>query len=176
MWGGGLGEGQLEGQRIVKLDASQRTKDQADRLRDYFIKRGSIINKERYEELCLKELSKKLDELAKSYPKLTRGPTLVQNLEGRQSYIHLRGSFRDRGVDVEPGTPAVLHPLPADEKPNRLTLARWLVAEDNPLTARVTVNRAWQELFGRGIVFTSDDFGRQGEKPSHPELLDWLAT
>ena len=176
VWGGGLGEGQLEGQRIVKLDASQRTKDQADRLRDYFIKRGSIINKERYEELCLKELSKKLDELAKSYPKLTRGPTLVQNLEGRQSYIHLRGSFRDRGVDVEPGTPAVLHPLPADEKPNRLTLARWLVAEDNPLTARVTVNRAWQELFGRGIVFTSDDFGRQGERPSHPELLDWLAT
>ncbi len=142
----------------------------------YFIKRGSIINKERYEELCLKELSKKLDELAKPYPKLTRGPTLVENLEGRQSYIHLRGSFRDRGIDVEPGTPAVLHPLPADEKPNRLTLARWLVAEDNPLTARVTVNRAWQELFGRGIVFTSDDFGRQGEKPSHPELLDWLAT
>ena len=176
VWGGGLGEGQLEGQRIVRLDPSRRTKDQADRLRNYFIKRGSIIDKERYDELKLKELSEKLDELAKSYPKLSRAPTLVENPHGRQSYIHLRGSFRNRGIEVAPGTPAVLHPLPADPKPNRLTLARWLVADDNPLTARVTVNRAWQELFGRGIVFTSDDFGRQGEKPSHPELLDWLAT
>ena len=176
VWGGGLGEGQLEGQRIVNLDPSRRTKDQAGRLRDYFIKYGSIIDKERYEELKLKELSGKLAELAKSYPKLTRAPTLVENPRGRRTYIHLRGNFRNHGIEVEPGAPAVLHPLRADPKPNRLTLARWIVADGNPLTARVTVNRAWQELFGRGIVFTSDDFGRQGEKPSHPELLDWLAT
>ena len=94
----------------------------------------------------------------------------------RETYIHLRGDFLTQGKVVVPGTPAVFPPLPQGLPPNRLTLARWLVDPANPLTARVTVNRFWERCFGTGLVKTSEDFGRQGESPSHPELLDWLAT
>ncbi len=94
----------------------------------------------------------------------------------RETYIHLRGDFLTKGKVVVPGTPAVFPPLPQGLPPNRLALARWLVDPANPLTARVTVNRFWERCFGTGLVKTSEDFGRQGESPSHPELLDWLAT
>lgn len=93
----------------------------------------------------------------------------------RKSTIFMRGNFREPGKEVQPGTPAVLHRMP-EGPPNRLTLARWLVSRDNPLVARVTVNRWWAELFGRGIVGTVEDFGIKGEQPTHPELLDWLAV
>lgn len=93
----------------------------------------------------------------------------------RETYIHLRGDFLAKGKVVTPGVPEFLPPLPADAPLNRLTLARWLVSPENPLTARVTVNRLWERFFGIGLVQTSEDFGRQGETPSHPELLDWLA-
>lgn len=96
--------------------------------------------------------------------------------EPRPTHIHLRGDFLSKGPQVTPGVPAMLHPLPQDAPPNRLALARWLVDPANPLVARVTVNRYWQGLFGTGLVATSEDFGRQGEAPSHPDLLDWLAT
>jgi hypothetical protein len=94
----------------------------------------------------------------------------------RETCVLLRGEYDKRGPRVEPGLPASLPPLPAGAPNNRLGFARWLVDPANPLTARVAVNRYWQMLFGTGIVKTADDFGAQGEAPSHPELLDWLAT
>jgi hypothetical protein len=93
----------------------------------------------------------------------------------RPTFIHNRGEFLQPTERVEPATLAVLPPLPADVPRNRLGFARWLVSAENPLTARVTVNRHWAAFFGRGIVRTVQDFGYQGERPSHPELLDWLA-
>lgn len=94
----------------------------------------------------------------------------------RQTHIFERGSYLAPGERVSTGTVDALHPFPKDAPPNRLGLAQWLVAADNPLVARVAVNRWWAELFGRGIVETLDDFGMQSAPPSHPDLLDWLAV
>jgi hypothetical protein len=96
--------------------------------------------------------------------------------EPRDMFIMLRGAYDKPGDKVTPGTPGFLPPMPADAPPNRLGLARWLVDPANPLTARVAINRYWQMYFGTGLVKTVDNFGSQGEAPSHPELLDWLAT
>jgi hypothetical protein len=90
--------------------------------------------------------------------------------------VLVKGNFLNKGDKVEPGVPAAFHPLTGDAEHNRLGLARWLVDRDNPLTARVAVNRFWAQLFGQGIVETEEDFGTQGTLPSHPELLDWLAV
>jgi hypothetical protein len=94
----------------------------------------------------------------------------------RTTYIHHRGEFTQLETKVSPGVLTFLNPLPPDAPLNRLTFAKWLVAPDNPLTARVQVNRQWAAFFGRGIVRTTEDFGYQGEPPTHPELLDWLAV
>jgi hypothetical protein len=88
----------------------------------------------------------------------------------------IRGDFLRRGVEVAPGTPAVLPELASSGKRSRLDLARWIVAPENPLTRRVLVNWIWQRYFGRGLVATLEDFGTQGQKPSHPELLDYLSS
>jgi hypothetical protein len=93
----------------------------------------------------------------------------------RPTFVHHRGEYLQVEDEVQPGVPSFLPSLPQGTTPNRLTFARWLVSEENPLTARVVVNRQWQAFFGRGIVRTLDDFGYQGEAPSHPELLDYLA-
>ncbi|MBA4190835.1 MAG: hypothetical protein C0467_22845 [Planctomycetaceae bacterium] len=94
----------------------------------------------------------------------------------RTTFRHHRGEFLQPKEAVEPGVPSWLPPLPKDAPANRLTFAKWLVSKENPLTARVTVNRHWHAFFGRGLVRTLDDFGYQGEAPTHPELLDWLAS
>lgn len=91
------------------------------------------------------------------------------------SFLFNRGDYTSLGQRVEPGVPGLLHPLDPELPPNRLGLAKWIVDPDNPLTARVTVNRFWAEIFGRGIVTTVEDFGIQSASPTHPELLDWLA-
>lgn len=101
---------------------------------------------------------------------------LRESAKPRVTHIQKRGDFLDLGEKVEPGTFAILHPFEVKGRPgNRLDLAKWLVAPENPLTARVVVNRMWQQYFGKGIVETENDFGLQGALPTHPELLDWLA-
>lgn len=95
--------------------------------------------------------------------------------QAKKAYVLQRGEYDKRGEEAPPVTPAFLSEFPASQPRNRLGLARWLTAPEHPLTARVTVNRIWQSLFGRGLVKTSEDFGSQGEKPLYPELLDYLA-
>jgi hypothetical protein len=107
----------------------------------------------------------------------SQAQVLTEHSPARPTHLLIRGDFLRPGASVEPGVPEVLPPLPAgDGPPNRLALAQWLVSPDNPLTPRVTVNRAWQTFFGRGLVDTSHDFGTQGSLPSHADLLDWLAS
>jgi hypothetical protein len=96
--------------------------------------------------------------------------------ERPSAYVRRRGTFTDKREKVYAGVPETLPPLADDQMPNRLGLARWIVQPDNPLTARVAVNHAWEQFFGRGLVETSEDFGTRGTPPTHPELLDWLAT
>jgi mono/diheme cytochrome c family protein len=113
----------------------------------------------------------------KKEPAITTTLVLQERATPRETYVHLGGDFLRKGKRVGPGVPSVLHALPASaaRTPNRLDLARWLVDPQNPLTARVVVNRYWQHYFGLGLVETENDFGTQGTPPSHPELLDWLA-
>lgn len=176
VWGGNLGEGQLEGAEIVKLDWSLRTSRQKDDLLDFALLRIARADAKMAEGLRLGELKSKLEKLKSEFPEATRAPIVRAAQTPRPTYMHLRGDFRDRGAAVRPASPACLPRWPATDQDPRLALARWIVSDDNPLTARVTVNRVWQEFFGRGLVRTSDDFGTRGERPSHPELLDWLAT
>ena len=114
--------------------------------------------------------------LRSARPKMTTTLVMRELPKPRQAYIHQQGDFTQRGEEVEPGTLAVLPPLPSAKDATRLDLARWLVSPENPLTPRVTVNRVWQRYFGTGLVETENDFGSQGSAPSHPELLDWLAA
>jgi hypothetical protein len=122
-------------------------------------------------------LEKQKANLQKRLNELDAGSSLVMKElpQPRMSSIFQRGEYTLPGEPITPGTPAILSPAD-DGPPNRLTLARWLVSRDNPLTARVTVNRWWAEIFGQGLVTTVEDFGIKGEPPTHPELLDWLAV
>ena len=125
----------------------------------------------------LKGMRKELSDLRRQRPKVLRTMIMRERPEPRPSYIHLGGDFTRKGAAVEPGTLAVLPPMDVKGPlATRLDFARWLVDRKNPLTPRVTVNRMWQEYFGKGIVATENDFGVMGDAPTHPELLDFLAS
>lgn len=164
-------------EKIIRLAPEQRTARQHKALTDYFVRNyGPDIEKDAAVSAKLKDARKKLDALDESFPALTQAQAIEDNPQPSATHIHLRGDYKQNGAEVYPDTPGFLPHLPPGVKPTRLSLAQWIVSPENPLTARVAVNRMWQELFGRGLVATSDDFGTQGDRPSHPALLDWLAT
>eukprot|EP00913_Durusdinium_trenchii_P023301 g21879.t1 len=121
----------------------------------------------------LRELTKKRDRFVEQIPTVM---VMQERKTRRPTFVLKRGEYDNRGEQVEPGVPASLSPWPKGAPENRLGFARWIVARENPLTARVAVNRFWQMFFGVGLVKTAEDFGSQGERPSHPALLDWLAV
>lgn len=163
------------GRAILLKAPADRTEREQAALVDYFAKSSSgAIGKETYDALKLKELSEKLKKLDDQYPRLSTLMTLANSRSQEPTHIRIRGNWADKGAEVHAATPASL-PVMGEFPRNRLGLAAWLISNENPLTPRVTVNRIWQELFGRGLVRTSEDFGAQGGRPTHPELLDWLA-
>ncbi len=122
--------------------------------------------------LALGKLEWQREKLESSFPTVM---VMAERPQRRDTFLLIRGAYDKPGEKVEPGVPSALPPLPAGETNNRLGLARWMTSRSNPLLARVTVNRFWQMYFGTGLVKTTEDFGQQGEWPSHPELLDWMA-
>lgn len=156
---------------IAALAQPKRTPEQQTAVVDYYVRN---IAKESATERT--RLTAATQELAAIKPVTV---PIMRDLDPKQrrvTKVQLRGNWQALGDDVKEATPAVFHPLPAKEPKNRLTMAKWLVSRDNPLTARVTVNRLWESLFGTGIVRSSEEFGSQGDLPFHPELLDWLAA
>jgi hypothetical protein len=124
----------------------------------------------------LKKLKTAITNHDKAAPSVSKAPTLALG-PARATHVMIRGDFLRKGVEVAPGTPAVFAPSRATpQAANRLDLAKWIVDPANPLARRVLANWVWQKYFGRGLVATAEDFGTQGEKPSHSELLDWLAS
>ena len=123
-----------------------------------------------------KEFNDQIEALWKQWPEGSTSLVVQAREEPRPTHLLKRGNFLKPGDEVAAGVPAFLHPLPANAKPDRLTFAKWVADKRSPTTARSFVNRVWQTYFGTGLVATSEEFGTQGEKPSHPELLDWLAV
>ncbi|WP_395753166.1 DUF1553 domain-containing protein [Prosthecobacter sp.] len=149
----------------------KRTPAQQQTVVDYFVR--NVSKASATERARLAAAGKELAAL-----KLVTVP-IMRDLDPKQrrvTKIQLRGNWQALGDEVSEGTPAAFNPLPKDAPRNRLTMAQWLVSRDNPLTARVAVNRLWESIFGTGIVRSSEEFGSQGELPFHPELLDWLAA
>ncbi len=155
---------------ILSIPVAARTKKQIEDLSTQFRANTPLLKRDR----------DRVEQVKKEIKAMGIVTALVmqeRQLSGRPStFFRERGSFLNQGEKVSAATPAVLQWAPENAPVNRLGLARWLVDENNPLTARATVNRFWEQVFGRGIVETSEDFGTQGERPAHPELLDWLAV
>ncbi len=163
-----------QARQIHLTPVADRTADQQQQLAIFFAKNFAASTASlRAEQAALQS------NLAKVKPD-TSVPVMrdLDSAAQRKTFIHLRGDYKSLGQEVQPGTPTVFHPLDVGSgaSANRLDLAKWLVDRKNPLTARVWVNRMWESLFGLGIVRTSEEFGAQGELPTHPELLDWLAV
>jgi hypothetical protein len=159
-------------QAILQVPTGKRTLVQTEDLEKFFKENDQVYQQR------LRDLDRFLETPSAQNPNQFTAMVLEERDTPRDTYVLIRGDFLKHGVKVSPDVPAVLPPL--DRKPgampNRLDLARWLVSSENPLTARVTVNRLWLRYFGRGLVKTAEDFGSQGESPSHPELMDWLAA
>ncbi|HEY2911548.1 MAG TPA: DUF1553 domain-containing protein, partial [Gemmataceae bacterium] len=158
--------GEIEG--FLTIAPDKLTENERDQLLHHWARVAPELKKARAE---IEELRKQLSKPATTLVLRERPADFL-----RPTHRHHRGEFLQPKEVVSPGVPAILPPLPEGQKPDRLTFARWLVSRDNPLAARVTVNRHWQSFFGRGIVRTTEDFGYQGEPPTNPELLDWLAV
>ena len=154
----------------LAIAAEDRTEEQKKTATDYYLASEPRLIAANKKAEAARAAREKADREA------PRTMVMRERLQPRETFILVKGAYDKHADKVEHGTPAVLPPLPAGVPNNRLALARWLVSPEHPLTARVTVNRLWQAFFGRGIVKTTEDFGVQGEKPSHPELLDWLAV
>lgn len=155
---------------ILNRTVADRTPQQAQILQTYFVKTTPLLGDSRKQIETLRQHWEGINPVTV--------PVCEELPEGkrRMTHIQLRGNYLNLGDEVGPGTPAAFPPIPSGFPANRLGLAHWLVDNENPLTARVLANRCWEQIFGIGLVATSEDFGSQGELPSHPELLDWLAT
>ena len=156
----------------LKVEPAERGDAEREALRDHFVRR--LWEPGKAEVARARELRGQLEELERAIPTVM----VMKDLsEGRMTHVLDRGQYDAPREDeaLEPGVLEHVFPLPEGAPPTRLGLARWLMDPDHPLTARVTVNRYWAMLFGRGLVPTVMDFGSQGDRPSHPELLDWLA-
>ncbi len=162
--------------KIFKDTAStNRSPDQITLLRTHFLTKVCLSTKPVFDPLngALAEIKKKRNEYYEAVPQTF----IWRDLETpRESFVMKRGAYDKPGEKVTRNVPAIFPPLANTNNPTRLDLAEWLLSPENPLTARVTVNRFWQQFFGTGLVKTADDFGSQGQPPSHPELLDWLAS
>jgi hypothetical protein len=156
---------------ILVLPAVERNEEQRSSLAHYY--RANVDPSLKPEREKMAQLNKQLADMQPNTVPVMRELTGTKR---RKTHIQFRGNYLALGDEVTEATPASFHPLPKGSKPDRLGLARWLLDQDNPLTARVTVNRFWEQIFGTGIVRTCEDFGTQGDRPTHPELLDWLAT
>ena len=158
---------------IAKLPPSERTSAETAKLRGAFLESAAAPEPLRR---ALQQLTEIKTKRAAYDDAITTVMVMQEIPVPRQTRVLLRGAYDQFGENVTPDVPSILPPMPEDYPRNRLGLARWLVQPSHPLTARVAVNRFWQMYFGAGIVKTVEDFGSQGEPPSHPELLDWLAT
>ena len=159
---------------LLKIAADKRTDAQKLEIRNHFVRYLFSKSRETFDPL-----NKQIDELkaleTTTNAAITTTMVMTEMEKPRGAFVLMRGNYQTPGEAVTPNVPAILPPLPADKPANRLGLAYWLVDKENPLTARVTVNRYWKQFFGTGLVKTQEDFGSQGEFPTHPELLDWLA-
>ncbi len=163
-------------QEIVALQAEQRTDVQHDTLRRHYLQHIRAAPGRDLLLLTSKQqgIADEINAVAKTAPSI---PIMREREADKQRTTHVLtlGNFLNPGEKVEPGVPRSLHAMPAILPKTRLGLAQWLVSRDNPLTARVTVNRIWSRIFGAGLVLTEEDFGTRGLPPSHPQLLDYLA-